>query len=411
MFKAVFLLSCLWCSLLVSGQKLIKGRVVISTTGTPIQGASVFIANTSKGTTTGSNGEFELINVPAGKHELIISSIGYETNVFSFTDEQLPLQLRIEMEVKAKEMENVVLEPFVEEDWDKWGKVFTENFAGTTPNAAQLTIRNKNVLKFRHYKKSNRIVAYADEPLILENRALGYMISYQLEGFEVNFKDKSAMYYGYSLFTEMAKQGKEPKSKWMRNRLKVYQGSMMHFMRSIYSNELAQEGFQVRRMKKVPNVEKQRVKKIYANSVIKREFRDGKIYVSNAAKDTTLPNDSITYYQRVLRQPDQIEVYAKELLTADSLIVAAFGSNKAVSFNDYLYIRYDGDEDPAYAQTQFPPRRVAKQQSYIFLVDANEILIDATGNYYNPQNLYSTAYWGWSEKMANSLPLDYMPGR
>lgn len=68
-----------------SAQHFIKGTVVNESTGAPIAGTSVFISNTSKGTVSNSNGYFELTDVPAGKHELVVSSIGYETNVFSFS--------------------------------------------------------------------------------------------------------------------------------------------------------------------------------------------------------------------------------------------------------------------------------------------------------------------------------------
>ncbi|MET0394175.1 MAG: carboxypeptidase-like regulatory domain-containing protein, partial [Chitinophagaceae bacterium] len=116
-------------------QQTISGRVVSAATGEPLTGASVFISNTSVGTTTDHSGFFILQHVPGGRNELIASSIGYETNVFSFSAEQLPLRLRIEMTLKIKELENVIVEPFTEEYWDKWGRLFMEKFIGTTPNA------------------------------------------------------------------------------------------------------------------------------------------------------------------------------------------------------------------------------------------------------------------------------------
>src|SRR5258706_13083281 len=123
-------------------QPTIKGRVVTAGNGVPVPGSSVFISNTSKGTTADKNGYFELNDIPSGKHELIISSIGYETNVFSFSSEQLPLQVKVEFQLKVKELQNVIVEPFVEEGWDKWGKTFLDNFIGNTPNADRCTIKN-----------------------------------------------------------------------------------------------------------------------------------------------------------------------------------------------------------------------------------------------------------------------------
>jgi hypothetical protein len=112
-------------------QQIIKGKVVASENGSPVAGCSVFINNTSKGTASDKNGYFELNDISPGKHELIVSSIGYETSVYPFSSAQLPLQLRIELQVKVKELANVIVEPSVEEGWDKWGKTFTDYFIVT----------------------------------------------------------------------------------------------------------------------------------------------------------------------------------------------------------------------------------------------------------------------------------------
>jgi len=193
----------LFFTLFVSGvnaQRSIRGRVVNAATGAAVPGSSVFITNTSRGTVSDNNGQFVLTDVPPGKHELIISSVGYETNVFSFNDAQLPLQLKVELAIKVKELENVNVEPSVEEGWDKWGRVFLDHFIGTTARATQCRIKNEKAIRFRYYKKSRRLTAYCDEPVLIENKALGYSISYQLESFEINYTDKTMFFVGYSLF-------------------------------------------------------------------------------------------------------------------------------------------------------------------------------------------------------------------
>ena len=174
------ILFCVLLSISAAAQRTIKGRVVNEATGTAVAGSSVFITNTSKGTVSDNAGRFEINDVPPGKHELVISSIGYETNVFSFTESQLPLQLKVELTIKVKEMENVTVEPFTEEGWDKWGGYFLRNFIGESEAASRCKIKNTQDIKFRFYKKTNRLIAYADVPIIIENKALGYIINYKL---------------------------------------------------------------------------------------------------------------------------------------------------------------------------------------------------------------------------------------
>jgi hypothetical protein len=378
-------------------QRTIKGRVINNSNGDPLPGSSVFISNSSKGTISDKQGYFELNDIPAGKHDLVVSSIGFETNAFNFSSEQLPLQLRIEMEVKVRELPNVTVEPSVEEGWDKWGKLFTDNFIGSTPNAFRCKIKNQEAIRFRYYKRSNRVIAWADEPVIFENKALGYKVNYQLEDFEVNFKSGTTAFAGYPFFEEMSKSRK----KWQRNRDKSYYGSMMHFMRSVYHGTLREDGFEVRRMMKVPNLEKERVKAIYK-----------KVNNGSAAKQDTLQNDSIDYYQRIMRQKDETDIYGQSLLTADSIIEKTEGAMKIMFFTDYLYITYKKEiEDKAYLAFHHESRRPTFQRSYIWLPSLEVIAIDANGNYYPPQAIFSMAYWAWDEKMANMLPIDYEPGK
>lgn len=390
----------LFFSLAVLSQRTIKGRVVDAASGDAIPGSSVFINNSSKGVISDKAGQFEMSNIPAGNHELIISSVGYETSVFSFSSDQLPLQLKIELRVKVRELENVTVEPSVEEGWDKWGRMFSESFIGSTPNSFHCKIKNPKAIRFRYYKKSNRVIAYSDEPIIVENKALGYIIRYQMEDFEVNFKSGTSSFAGYPFFEEMDKSRK----KWERNREKAYNGSMMHFMRSVYNNQLTEEGFEVRRMRKVLNAEKERVKKIYA---LLRHSGGSEI---SKNKLDSLQKDSVGYYQRVLRQKDYTEVYESAMLTGDSLVAKNEAGYKIVFFSNYLFITYKKEmEDRSYLDFFHEKRSPVFQRSYIWLTNGNAVGIDANGSYYPPQEIFSTAYWGWEEKMANMLPLDYWP--
>jgi hypothetical protein len=400
----IVLLSCFS----VAAQQTIRGRVVNETSGNGISGCSVFITNTSKGTVSDNSGNFVLNDVPPGKHDLVISSIGYETNVFSFSQADLPMQVKVEMRIKVKELENVTMEPSVEEGWDKWGRTFMSNFVGNTPNSMQCRIKNEKAIRFRYYKKSNRLIAYCDEPLLLENKALGYLLSYQLENFEVSFKDGSVSYLGYSLFTESGKEGSSPKAKWVKSREKAYYGSIMHFMRSLYENRLLENGFEVRRMQRIPNQEKERVKKAY--SAARRTRKDS--LTGSMILDYELPADTMNYYQIVMKQDNNMDLIGSSILTADSLILLVKDGYKVMHYEDYIYVTFKNElEDGDYLLTQYPTRSATFQRSFVILLDEKIITLDKSGNYYNPQHFFTAGYWGWDEKMSNSLPLDYEPGK
>lgn len=60
----------------------ISGRVTDASTGEPLVGVTVMVRNTTTGTATDSDGTFEL-RIPDGSEELVISYIGYVTQIIS----------------------------------------------------------------------------------------------------------------------------------------------------------------------------------------------------------------------------------------------------------------------------------------------------------------------------------------
>jgi hypothetical protein len=389
-------------------QKVISGIILSADNGNAIIGASVFISNTSTGTVTGNNGEFVLKGVPDGRHELVISSVGYETFARSFSTEELPLNLNIKLKLKIKELEGVTVIPFEKDGWQKWGRVFIENFIGTDENAAICEIKNYDAIRFRFSKTDNKLTAIAIEPLQISNYALGYKINYQLENFEIDFKNNRMTSWGYAFFKEM----EGSKKKWIRERISAYSGSMLHFMRSICGNVLMEEGFQVRRMKKVGNVEKVRVKEIY-KAVPKRRIDDqtGRVTTVMDYNRELLPKDTVAYYEKVLKQEDTLDVYGSSLLTADS--IAGIDSNRAIYmvFPDYLSVVYtNGKVEKNYflRNMQFN-KGFSTPHSYLRLIGRGYITIKGLGNYYNPLDLLSTGYWAWKERLSSLLPYDYKP--
>jgi len=258
--SAMFLLFSMIACKLFAQSNYIKGKIINGETGAAIPNASVFITNTSKGTVSNSAGDFELDNVPEGSYDLVVSCISFETQAYTYRANQLPLRIQIQMKPKADELKEVVIEPYEKNGWETWGKFFTENFIGTSANAGSCTIKNYQALHFRNSKKKNLLTVTAEEPLIIENKALGYKIQYQLEGFSYDFDKNILLYFGYTLFSELNK--KAAKAWQLKNRQQAYNGSIAHFMRSLYNNRLLEEGFEVKRLIKTPNLEKERVKKI-----------------------------------------------------------------------------------------------------------------------------------------------------
>lgn len=223
---------------------VISGRVT-DEQGRPMSGCSVYFSNTSKGGLTSASGEFTLKNLPEGKYELVVSAIGYETYVTVVLSSDYPRELAIRLKAKSAELQEVVVEPSDRNGWRRWGKYFSENFVGATENAWQCKLLNPEVLHFRFNKKRNRLTVRATAPLVVENKALGYNIKFQLEEFTSDFNENTVTFLGYPLFIEMENGDTKRKSNWIKNRKQAYYGSLLHFMRSIYRDRMSPEGYTV----------------------------------------------------------------------------------------------------------------------------------------------------------------------
>src|SRR5918993_906427 len=182
-------------------QKLLKGIVVDAEKNIHVPKASVFLNNTSVGTSANDEGKFELY-VPAGRFELIVSSVGYTTHNQTVTNEASDF-ITIQLKVKTPELETVIIEPYDKNGWQNWGPWFIENFLGTSEYGRDSRIKNHEVLRFRNSKKNNELTVIAMAPLIIENKALGYKITYQLEEFKYDFKTRYLLYAGYPFFENM----------------------------------------------------------------------------------------------------------------------------------------------------------------------------------------------------------------
>jgi hypothetical protein len=402
--KSVIVNIVIFCFLfqLTHAQNTIVGSVLNEINGSPIPNASVFINNTSIGTTADAKGEF-LLNVPiSGTFDLVTSSIGFESVVYNFNTKNLPLKIKFQLEAKVKEEQAVIVEPSEVASWEKWGSLFMREFIGQMKFADDVVIENKNVIKLRYYRKQNKLKAFADEPLVIRNKALGYTINYSLDYFEANIEANYVMYYGYPFFVDNSKL--DDKKKWRLNRKHAFEGSLQHFMQSLYYNKLKEDGWQVRRMSKRSN----EVKKYYAaklKNYVKQltKSNDDVIFEVNGSYNKIF-GDSAEIIKKILNQPNEIVTFGQSLLTADSICTYIDSTSKSLYFNESLSIIYTPKE-PEH-NYHFMNKQVKGQASEIFLAEDKPIVIEKNGNFNPFLNVVLLGYFGWREKLAMLIPLD-----
>lgn len=393
-------------------QVKISGSVQSAESKLALPNASVFFSNTSFGTVTDGNGNFSLTTASFGRFELVVSCIGFETYLQTIQLDNKDIALTIQLKPKAVDLGNLVLEPLEVNGWEKWGNFFSECFIGLTPFSKECTIKNTDILKFRHSKKEKKLWVYANEELVIENKALGYLLKYKLETFEYDFANNMIVFVGYPFFQEIKTERRGLQKRWIENRMEAYWGSIMHFMRSVYRNSITAEGFEMRRLQKKLNPEKQRIKQLVAKRNGALINANGAIIVNGLNIDTTpLHPDTLTYFKEVMKQKDIVETLDTTLLSGDSIAYAIDSFTAAIQFTDYLHIIYKNKQEPL-AYSMAMGRGNQRQPfcvSELIIRDADPIQIQSNGSYFDPTKLLSIGFWSWSEKVGNMLPFNYKP--
>lgn len=397
-----------WISLRCQAQLL---GTVVTPQGQPLAAASVFWASTSYGTVTNTDGSFSLpLPDRSGTYSLTISYTGYSTFQKNIT---LPLTtaqtLKITLYPKPEELKDVVVRPYEKADWTTWGKFFSELFLGTMPEAAQCRIENTRAIEFRHYRKSELLEAHASKPLVLVNKALGYRIQYVLEDFAYSFKEKKFQFAGFALFTEMQTNNKKQAARWEMARQKAYYGSQMHFMRALFANRLSEEGFEVRKLERVPNREKDSLRQLLRVQLQQAlEQQKGKAEKGNV---TISVRDTTSLSTKIGKLPDYILTLYDSILPRDSFALPQNDWQVLLHFANLLHVTYrKGEVEKVYMREVADDQKKALVPvSWLELVAGKTILVEASGAYFHPTDIFAYEYWGWRERMATMLPVDYEP--
>lgn len=337
------------------GQVLISGKVVDAETKAPLEGASVFAQNTTRGVITNKEGDYKIV-LNNGGYELVISFTGYSSQTFNVQADENK-QIDVELKKEDQSMSEVVITSSneVPDGLEKYGKFFLKYFIGATPFSDSCTLQNPEVLKFLYYRRSDKLKVLATEPLLISNHSLGYNLRYEMDSFVYYYKNSVCSYRGNCLYT-LLEGDTAQQALWEKNRQQAYYGSRLHFLRSYYDSTLKQDGFTV---------------------------------------DMLSPTDSRKFMR--LANPYDTSYYFYNDTTG----------NAELWFPQKASITYTRKApEITYLQQNNLPLNVKMQISYVDLSDA--ILIKENGYFLDQRSWTAQGYWSW-KNLADQLPYDYEP--
>ncbi|QXP60972.1 carboxypeptidase-like regulatory domain-containing protein [Olleya sp. HaHaR_3_96] len=224
------------------------GTILDADTNYPLPNVSVYFDGTTIGVITDLEGVFSITSKQNMTVPLVVSSIGYESQII----DKLILQTSpiIKLKPEANNLEEVIVS---DDDWSRAKKMgyFKREFIGHSIYSKDCKITNLDKVKLKYSKVDQTMYAMADQPIIIINKYLGYKVEYNLVDFEIVFKTppsglntvSKVLYSGTSVFSELSK--KKIKKRYIQNRSFVYKTSLLYFMRSLAKNTLRQNGFRL----------------------------------------------------------------------------------------------------------------------------------------------------------------------
>ncbi len=348
----------------------LTGQVTDATTGEPLVGANVFLDGTMRGAATDADGALRIDGVPPGSYRLVVSMVGYRAErravTLSGEEEQ---SFQIALEPAPIEMGGVTVEDSRDAWLDQFER-FRQHFLGGGRHAEDCEILNPEVLSFRVNEDTGAMQAFAEAPLQIVNRALGYEITYVLRRFQA--WDDRIDEESFGRFRELEDESGQQHRGWIEAREHAYRGSFQHFIRTLANDTFAQEGFRV--------------------------------YTTAARNYYYGPSPQLRLH--TVEQVDRVQQIAESTMQPSQLVLR-FPAN-------LLRVEYVREQEAyPYRQARLnrQTRRASnKQLSWIALPNRRALIDVRSGQAVSPFAPVLFGYWSWRERAANALPRAYEPG-
>lgn len=350
MIRFLFLLF-VFCNVLFKAQ--IVSGFTFNESGQPLPDVNIYVDGSKIHTISEVNGNFSLDVQNQKNITIVFQKNGFQTFTVNVS-EAIGKKLKVVL-LKIQDIEEVILIPYTDEAYHKYITYFLGQFVGF--DQTNVKIKNQKTLKFAFDKKNQILKVKAPQTLIIDNKKLAYQVQFNLMNFEADFRNSTVAYSGTSFFKEV-----NPKKINEANRSNAYHGSIMHFLRSVYQDQIAEQGF-------------------WVNHIVKLD------------RNKIGPNEK------------PLALIATKIPT--SSFIKKNGDGKMLEFKDILQVNYPKHYFAVKKGKVIKETSSVQQISYIY-IEGNSFDIYADGNSSDPELMILQGSLS-NNKMENFLPLDYQP--
>jgi len=342
---------------------------VLNSDNQPIPNANVYLDGTLLGATTSDSGKYRLKKIPIGTYTLVFSHLGYEINSFRINaNSSSDRLLNVRLNEKVINLEQIEIVADAVEERTKQFQVnsFERFFLGKTPNAYKCTMLNPEVLTFTLEKTSGKIEAFSNEPLQIQNNALGYLLHYDLQKYLL--QPDTVFFYGMARFEELRPSNQKEDKKWKIARQNAFNGSLRHFLSLLVQNNIKKGKYLIFEMRENGYLDISEETAVLFNQIGQNSF---KITLVHPLLIIYLPNEK-EYGE--LRKNSREELITK--------------------FPNYDYLDKLMDRYP-------------KAQISILEQFNGSVFVDNKGGFKSTLNFITHGYWSY-ERVADLVPIDFI---
>ncbi|WP_255065976.1 carboxypeptidase-like regulatory domain-containing protein [Lacihabitans sp. LS3-19] len=217
----------------------ISGKVEDAKTGEGLPFVNVYFQGSTIGTQTDDQGKFIIRKIKGGKYRLVASMVSFKPDVQVLTVDKNIEEISIKLEEDIKALKELKIVAKRDKEWEANFKEFSREFLGNNFKKKDVKIANKEVVNFE--RKNEILSASSFEPIIIENKKMGYKVFFILDYFQ---KDQRKIgINGIPRFEVMTPKDKVEEELWEKNRKAAYLGSIKHFFKSVLYRQIKEQGF------------------------------------------------------------------------------------------------------------------------------------------------------------------------
>lgn len=377
----------------LSNRKL-RGIVVDGNSGAPLPFANVFIDNSVLGVATETDGTFVLENLPGRTFDLVTSYVSYDSRMFPVRMDSIDAGelFRIEIFESAKQVTGIEVQPLTKREI-RLGKrllrKFQAEFLGRSDNSKKCRIVNPQVLEVKQIEGADNFIVTASEDLIVENRALGYRVTYELD--EFIFENGAQTTSGRARFKALEPKSRKQNRIWEENRRQAYYGSLPHFLNSLIEDDIREQGFEVNIVQfDSVTSEYQTIHNPPAVDEILKLVKEG----DNDRYQMTATSDIEITYTKEGEDQDYIKQFRSRSKSGNYKYTDIKSRSRIEAGNQIIQVIIDTDE-------------ILYQKSVILFKNRNP-QIKSPGIFSNDEDALYLGYWNWGG-LSEKLPLFYKP--